>query len=80
MTGIVFAASAAEVRRKVDLRTKNRRTPDELRKKGVVVGVAEEVQQQLAALEAAGVQRVMLQWLDMDDVEGIEALAKAALT
>jgi F420-dependent oxidoreductase-like protein len=80
MTGIVFAASAAEVRRKVDLRTKNRRTPDELRKKGVVVGVAEEVQQQLAALQAAGVQRVMLQWLDMDDVEGIEALAKAALT
>jgi hypothetical protein len=37
------------------------------------------VQEQIRALEEAGVQRVMLQLLDLDDLAGIEALAKALL-
>jgi hypothetical protein len=30
-------------------------------------------------LEEAGLQRIMLQWLDLDDLDGLEALAKAVL-
>ena len=30
----------------------------------------------LAELEKAGVQRVMLQWMDLEDLEGLEALRK----
>jgi hypothetical protein len=34
---------------------------------------------QLGAFAEAGVQRIMLQWLDLDDMEGLEALATAVL-
>ena len=51
---------------------------DELRAKGQVVGTAEQIPAQLRELEAAGVQGVMLQWVDdLDDIAGIEALGRA---
>jgi hypothetical protein len=34
---------------------------------------------QLSQLAEAGVQRVMLQWIDLDDLEGLEAIAKHVL-
>ncbi|MDO9348000.1 MAG: hypothetical protein Q7T47_01835, partial [Anaerolineales bacterium] len=52
---------------------------DDLRRKGLIVGVGEEIVPQLTALEEAGLQRIMLQWLDLDDLAGLEALAKAVL-
>lgn len=55
------------------------RSFDELRARGTLVGLPEEIPAQLAELEAAGVQRVMLQWLDLDDLDGLEALARAIL-
>jgi len=76
MTGIVFGKDRAEVEKKVEKRTQGKRTSEELRQKGVVVGTAEEIQEQLQALEQAGLQRVMLQWLDLDDLEGLEGLAR----
>jgi len=45
----------------------------------VVVGAASEVVEQLGQLAAAGVQRVMLQWLDLDDMDGLEAMAESVL-
>jgi alkanesulfonate monooxygenase SsuD/methylene tetrahydromethanopterin reductase-like flavin-dependent oxidoreductase (luciferase family) len=51
---------------------------DELRGKGQVVGTARQIPAQLRELEAAGVQGVMLQWVDdLDDIEGIAALGRA---
>jgi hypothetical protein len=50
-----------------------------LQKDGIVAGNANAVKEQLLALEAGGLQRVMLQWLDLDDLAGLEALAKAVL-
>ena len=38
--------------------------------------LGQEIHLQLAELEQAGVQRVMLQWLDLEDLDGLEALAK----
>lgn len=79
MTGCVFGRDPSEVRRKVDIRTKGKRTAGELREHGVIVGTAEEVVAQLNRLAEAGVQRVMLQWLDLDDLDGLTAMAESVL-
>jgi hypothetical protein len=39
----------------------------------------EQIREQLNALEQAGVQRIMLQWLDLDDLESLRVLAKGIL-
>ncbi len=76
MTGVVFGSTEGEVRRKLEQRG---RTVEQLRDRGVVVGTPAEVVDQLTAFARAGVQRVMLQWLDLDDLQGLEALAGAVL-
>jgi alkanesulfonate monooxygenase SsuD/methylene tetrahydromethanopterin reductase-like flavin-dependent oxidoreductase (luciferase family) len=76
MTGLRFGRT----RKKLEAQLSDRdQTAEELRKCGIVVGVREEVQEQLAELEKAGIQHLMLQWLDLDDLKGLEALAKAVL-
>lgn len=52
---------------------------DEIRSRGVVLGTADEIVEQLGRLSEAGVQRVMLQWLDLDDLDGLERFAHAVL-
>lgn len=79
MTGAVFGRDAAEVESKVAVRTRGQRTAADLRQRGLVVGDPAQVQRQLAQLAEAGVQRIMLQWLDLDDLDGLEALSKAVL-
>ncbi len=76
MTGCVFGKDDAALREKIAAR---KRTFEELRQRGIIVGSASQVKEQLHALEEAGLQRIMLQWLDLDDLEGLEALAKAVL-
>jgi F420-dependent oxidoreductase-like protein len=75
MTGLIFGRTQAEVEQKLA----GRATIEQARARGMVVGVGEEVAEQLGTLAAAGVQRVMLQWLDLDDIAGLEALAQAVL-
>ena len=79
MTGCVFGRDDGEVQRKVEARTRGQRSADELRQRGLVVGTAGQIVEQCARLAEAGAQRLMLQWLDLDDVDGLEALAKEVL-
>jgi F420-dependent oxidoreductase-like protein len=79
MTGCVFGRNHEEVEQKVHARTQGQRTADELRQRGLVVGTAEEIIEQCKLIATAGIQRVMLQWLDLDDTAGIEAMAEAIL-
>jgi hypothetical protein len=44
------------------------------------VGTGPEVAEQLARLDEAGVERVMLQWLETDDIDGLEAMAESVLS
>jgi alkanesulfonate monooxygenase SsuD/methylene tetrahydromethanopterin reductase-like flavin-dependent oxidoreductase (luciferase family) len=76
MTGIVFGKDDAALKEKLSSR---KRTVEELQAHGTVAGSPSQVREQLNVLEAAGLQRVMLQWLDLDDLAGLEALAKAVL-
>ncbi len=42
----------------------------------VVIGLPEQVRAQISAYERAGVAELMLQWLDMDDIDGLRAFAE----
>jgi F420-dependent oxidoreductase-like protein len=74
MTRVVFGRTTADVGRKLA-----GRSADELRTRGVIVGTAPEVAEQLRRLDEVGVQRVMLQWLETDDIESLEAMAQSLL-
>lgn len=76
MTGIVFGKDDAALQEKLSAR---KRTVEELQARGIVAGSPGQVKEQLKALEEAGLQRVMLQWLDLDDLAGLEALSKAVV-
>jgi F420-dependent oxidoreductase-like protein len=76
MTGCVFGKDDASLNRKLQ---RYGRTVQELQQRGTVAGSLEDIREQLQALEQAGLQRIMLQWLDLDDLDGMEALAKGIL-
>jgi len=71
MTGLVFGRRPSDVDEALRARGRSR---DELRARGVIVGTPEEVTEQLAALDAAGLDEVMLQWLELDDLDGLALL------
>lgn len=72
----LFGRDAAELARKLAATPFN---AEEWRARGALVGEAEQIVEQLAALAAAGCQQVMLQWIEQDDIAGLEALAKRVL-
>ena len=79
MTGCVFGKDLHDVQVKINNRWHEQKTPAELRQRGLIVGTAEEIVQQCQQLAQAGIQRVMLQWLDLDDISGLEAMADGIL-
>ncbi len=76
MTLCVYGADDEAVEAKAAAR---HRKPAELRDMGVAVGTASEIVDQLGAWSDAGVQRVMFQWLDLDDLDGLAEMANAIL-
>lgn len=76
MTGCVFGKDQATLNQKI---SEYGRTLKELQQRGTVAGSLSAIQEQLAALEEVGLQRIMLQWLSLDDLESLEVLAKGVL-
>lgn len=76
MTGLVFGRDSEQVERKIAAR---KQPLEKLRERGILVGTAGEIVQELKQLEQAGCQRVILQWLDLDDMDGLEVLARGVL-
>lgn len=76
MTGCVFGKDEATLQQKIAARE---RSLAQLQQDAVVAGNLDQVKAQLHDLEQAGVQRVMLQWLDLDDLESLEVMAKGIL-
>lgn len=74
MAGVVLGRDDAEVQRRL-----GGRSPDDLRARGVLVGTGGEIAEGLNRFADVGVQRIMLQWLELDDLDGLEYLARAAL-
>ena len=76
MTGCYFGRDDADLEKKLSFRN---RTIEQLHQRGIVAGTPSQVKEQLQRLDEAGLQRIMLQWLDLDDLDGMEAFAKAIL-
>jgi F420-dependent oxidoreductase-like protein len=73
MTRVVFGRTQADVERKLD------GTKRDLVPAGVLVGTEGEIVERLGGLAEAGVQRVMAQWLEVDDTDALEAMAHSVL-
>ncbi len=69
MTGLEYGRDDKEVKQLVNKRTSGKLNPNELAQKGIITGTTGQVVDQLGVLNEAGVQRVMLQWLALDDTE-----------
>ena len=76
MTGCVFGKDEPALNHKLRM---YRQTPEELRQRGILAGSLGAIREQLQALERAGLERIMLQWLDLDDLASLEVLAKGIL-
>lgn len=74
MAGLAFGRDEAELDRILDGRNR-----DEGRARGYVLGTPEQIVAQVAAYAEAGADRIMLQWLDLDDMERLRALAEAVI-
>lgn len=82
MTGTVLAKDEAELKAKIDARnerTGQEHTADSLRERGLIVGTPSMWVDQIGALVDAGIERFMLQWLDQDDMDGLEVISRDVL-
>jgi F420-dependent oxidoreductase-like protein len=76
MTRPIYARDAAALQTR--LATFNKPL-DDLKAAGYLVGTGPDLVDQLGRLAEAGVQRVMLQWLDLDDMDALTAFAHDVL-
>jgi alkanesulfonate monooxygenase SsuD/methylene tetrahydromethanopterin reductase-like flavin-dependent oxidoreductase (luciferase family) len=76
MVGTIFARDEADLARKMAGRDW---TAGEAPQHGHVAGTPEMWIEQLRSFRDAGVERVMLQWLDLDDLPGIETVAREVI-
>jgi F420-dependent oxidoreductase-like protein len=74
MKGLIFGRDSAELTKNLDGRDKAA-----LLQRGMVIGTPSEIMDQLGPLAEVGMQRVMLQWEDLDDLDGLEAFATTVL-
>jgi hypothetical protein len=74
MTGLRFASDEATLRAKLA-----GQDPQTLTDRGVIVGTPASIPDALGTLSEAGVEAVYLQWLDLDDLDGLEGLASAVV-
>ncbi|MBA2346352.1 MAG: LLM class F420-dependent oxidoreductase, partial [Rubrobacter sp.] len=73
MTRAIYGRTEADVDRKLEGESREDLDP------GIIAGTADEFVGRLGKLSEAGVERVMLQWLETDDLDGLEALASEVL-
>jgi F420-dependent oxidoreductase-like protein len=74
MTNLIYGHDENDLQRKLKGRTRQ-----ELLSRGILVGTSSQVLEQLGQYAGAGAQRIMLQWLDLDDLDGLEDVARSLL-
>ena len=74
MQGVEIGRDEADLHRKLEARGWQF-----WREPGLIAGSPAQMQEQLAAFAPAGAQRIMLQWQDQEDIDGLELLARAVL-
>lgn len=76
MIGTVFARDDEALQQRLARRGA---TVDEVTRRGLIVGTREMWVDQLRAYADTGMDRIMLQWTDTDDLEGLEIVAQDVL-
>lgn len=76
MTRIVYGRTEADVKARLAKRNDD---ADALKARGCIVGTTSEVIDQLGAWADNGIQRFMLQWMELDDIDGMEQMAADVL-
>ncbi len=76
MTRVLYGKDEASLNAKLASVGRSR---EELQKVGIIAGNASQVVEHIGRVAEAGAQRIMLQWIEMDDMDGLEALAKEVL-
>jgi F420-dependent oxidoreductase-like protein len=76
MLGCVYGKTPEKVKEKIST---GNRTYESWRQVGAMVGTGNQIREQLCEVELTGIQRAMLQWLDLDDLEGLADLANEIL-
>jgi F420-dependent oxidoreductase-like protein len=84
MTNLTFAPDRESLARRLHLTDAGGSSLDDAvasvhATRKIIVGTPEMVREQIAAYAAAGVEEVMMQWLDLDDIEGLRAFAQTVL-
>lgn len=74
MTRVVLARDETEARSRL-----GERSVAEMRDRGAIAGDPEEIVDALGRLAEVGVRRVMAQWLELDDIAGLETIASSVL-
>jgi F420-dependent oxidoreductase-like protein len=72
----IFGNDDGQLRRKLEARGY---TPESALRSGIIHGTGAQIAEQLQRYEQAGAQRVMLQWLELEDLESLASLAEAVL-
>lgn len=76
MTQVVYDPDEAKLKSRLNERDT---TAEELIERGLIVGTGPQVVEQIGTWAEAGAERFMLQWLDLDNIDGLESLAKDVL-
>ncbi len=75
MKGLVYGRDQAEL----DLKLHGRSTA-ELFASGLIAGTPSQIVDQLGQFAAVGLQKVMLQWADLEDLDSLDSFARTVLT
>jgi len=77
MTQIIFGKDDTALQNKL---AKRGGTPaDQLVEDGLIVGTAAQVTEQIGKWVEAGIERFMLQWIDLDNIDDLELIARDVL-
>jgi alkanesulfonate monooxygenase SsuD/methylene tetrahydromethanopterin reductase-like flavin-dependent oxidoreductase (luciferase family) len=76
MTRAEYGSDDADHKRRLD---NYPQSPAELAEHGYIIGRGQAMVDQIGAWADLGVERFMLQWLDQDNIAGLEAMARDVL-
>lgn len=75
MTRVIYGKDEAALQKKLD--TVN--NLEAMRERNIIIGTGQAVIDQIGAWTELGVERFMLQWIELDDMENLEAMASEVL-
>lgn len=75
MKGLVYGRHQSDLNMKL-----NGRSAEDLFARGLIAGTPAQIVDQLGAFAIVGMQKVMLQWPDLEDLDGLESFGQTVLT